>query len=118
MLAEPDLAGAPGAILVAGPHAGLLGVTFYSQGRPRLKLRQWQPKPEAGTTTADRLDAETSGAASMTTAELAAFIKTGGRPRLFLDGDDFALIDPVVAGLPGFAEARRRTYPGLTVFEW
>jgi mannosyltransferase len=120
LLRDTAADGEGGEILVAGPHAGLLGVTFYSKGKPGIALRQWQPtpKPDADITTAERLGAKISGAAPMSTAELAAFIEAGGHPRLFLDGGDTALIDPVVALLPHFAQARRRTYPGLTVFQW
>jgi hypothetical protein len=118
MLGEPGLGSQPNEILVAGPHAGPLGVMFYSHGRPPLPLRRWQPKPETVASTAEQLDGEISGATPMSTDALAAFIAAGGHPRLFLDGDDRFLIDPVVSRLPRFAQARRQTYPGLTVFEW
>jgi 4-amino-4-deoxy-L-arabinose transferase-like glycosyltransferase len=120
LLQDAATNGEGGEILVAGPHAGLLGVTFYSNGKPGIALRQWQPtpKPDAEITTAERLGAKISGAAPMSTAELAAVIDAGGHPRLFLDEGDTALIEPVVALLPRFAQARQHNYPGLTVFEW
>lgn len=105
-------------MLVAGPHAGPLGVTFYGQGAASLPLRQWRPDPNAPITITDQVEAQHSGATPIGTPQLAARIAAGGHPALFLDEGDTPLIDHVVAHLPRFSAAKIHHYPGLTVFQW
>lgn len=105
-------------MLVAGPHAGPLGVVFYGHGRAAPPLRQWRPDPDAPVTVTDRLETQHSGAVPIGTAALAARIAAGGHPALFLDDGDTKLIDGTVSRLPRFAGARVHRYPGLTVFQW
>ena len=118
MLAEPGLGSRPGEILVAGPHAGPLGVMFYSHGHPPLPLRRWQPEPgsrrEHGGATGRRDFRRRADE-----HRRAGRVHHGRRPSAPVPGRGrFSLIDPVVSRLPGFAQARRQTYPGLTVFAW
>jgi hypothetical protein len=110
----------PPDVLVAGPHAGPLGVAFYGRATAaaRLPLRQWLPDPKAPWTVADDLEARDSRAVPITTAALAAMIGAGRHPVLFLDAGDVPLIDSLVTRLPHFNQARRLTYPGLIVFRW
>jgi len=109
---------ADGPVLVAGPHAGPLGIGFHAAGAIKAELRHWVPDPARPATTADQLERRVSGAQPIETADIARRI-AGGRPVvLFLDDDDEILIGQALAAETWFAGARRQVLPGLTVFAW
>jgi mannosyltransferase len=110
---QPD-----GPTLVAGPHAGPLGVAFYTDGPIARPLRHWTAEPNRPVTTADRLERTTSGATAIDTAGLAALIAAGRGVVLYLDDDDEILIDRDLAPQPWFTQARRSSYAGFVVFTW
>lgn len=112
----PDIADGP--LLVAGPHAGPLGVAFYSKGPINRPLRHWQPQPDQVLTLADHLERDQSGATPIDTDELMALVRQGTHVRLYLDDDDEILITRHLTDRPEFPSAVRRRYPGLTVFSW
>ena len=105
-------------ILIAGPHAGPLGIAHYTDGPIRRRLLHWTTTPERPATTADLLERRISGAGAVATAELAALIAGGTPVVLYLDDDDEILIDGHLVHAPWFAAAHRTTHPGLLVFAW
>ncbi len=107
-----------GPILVAGPHAAPLGITFYSEAPVRRPLRHWIANPALPVTVADRLERDVSGATTIDTDGLAALVASGRGVVLYLDDDDEVLIGRLLAPAPWFAAARRSLLPGLTVFTW
>jgi mannosyltransferase len=113
---DPAAAAAP--MLVAGPHAGPLGVAFYTDGPVRTPLRQWTLTPGSPLSNADRMGQDVAGAMPITTDALVAKIRSGGHLRLFLDANDQATLGRELAALPDFAAARRQEYPGLWVYSW
>ncbi|MCX7380550.1 MAG: glycosyltransferase family 39 protein [Alphaproteobacteria bacterium] len=116
LAAQPP--GIAGPVLVAGPHAGPLGIAFYADGPIVRKLHHWTPDPTLPATTADRLERTTSGATPVDTAAIGDLIAAGQRVVLYLDDDDEILIGRHLEAQPWFAAARRGTLPGLLLFEW
>ena len=107
-----------GPLLVAGPHAGPLGIAFYSKTPIVRPLRHWQPQPGQVLTLADHLERGQSGATPIETDELMALIRQGTHVRLYLDDDDEILITRHLTSRPEFPSAVRSRYPGLTVLSW
>jgi mannosyltransferase len=107
-----------GPLLVAGPHAGALGIAFYSGDAVLRPLRHWNPQPDRPPTLAERLERAASGSEVITTQELVDAIGGGRGVRLYLDGDDEGLITSQLLDRPEFAQARLIFYPGLIVFDW
>ena len=116
LAAQPQ--GIAGPVLVAGPHAGPLGIAFYADGPIMRKLHHWTPDPTLPVTTADRLERTTSGATPVDTAAIGDLIAAGQRVVLYLDDDDEILIGRHLEAQPWFAAARRGALPGLLLFEW
>ncbi len=117
LAAEPQRQ-ASGAVLVAGPHAGPLGMAFYANGPIARPLRHWAPDPAMPITTADRLERRTSGATPIDTVGIGDLIAAGRGVVLYLDDDDEILIGRHLEAQPWFAAARRSTLPGLILFTW
>jgi 4-amino-4-deoxy-L-arabinose transferase-like glycosyltransferase len=109
---------ADGPLLVGGPHAGALGLTFYSGDNIRRPLHQWITQSDWPRTLADRLERDASGVMPVSTQEILQAIRAGSHVRVYLDTDDYGLIDSQLAAQPEYADARIRFYPGLIVLDW
>ena len=107
-----------GPVLVAGPHAGPLGLGLHAAGAIRAPLRHWAPDPDRPVTTAEQLERRVSGATPIDTAALASLIASSRPVVLFLDDDDEILIGKALAAEPWFGQAKPRVLPGLKVFAW
>ena len=116
LAAQPP--GIDGAVLVAGPHAGPLGIAFYANAPIIRPLRHWAPARDMPVTTADRLERGTAGATVVHTDELRELIEAGRGVVLYLDDDDEVLISRYLEAQPWFASARRGALPGLILFQW
>ena len=106
------------AVLVAGPHAGPLGILYYGGPAIAEHLRQWRPPPGHQETNAEWLERTTSGARPISTAQIGDAIRAGRPVSLFLDDDDEPLIRDLRTQLPALATATRRDYAALIVFTW
>lgn len=105
-----------GPVLVAGPHAGPLGIAFYSDAPVMRPLFHWMADATRPATTAERQERAVSGAPILDTASLAILVAAGRDVVLFLDDDDEGLIKGLLARQTWFTGAQRMVLPGLVAF--
>jgi mannosyltransferase len=105
-------------ILVVGPHAGPLAITYYGDPALAERVRQWRTSPTHRETNAEWLERTVSGASTMTTLELRHAIQIGHPIALVLDTDDMESLRDLRQRIPELSTADRHDYAALFTFSW
>ena len=105
-------------MLIVGPHAGPLGITYYGDAALAEHVRQWRPAPVHPETNAEWLERAVSGAKPISTSELRDAIDQGRPVSLILDADDIEAMRDLAQRIPEVAAASRHDYPVLAVYNW
>ena len=105
-------------MLVMGPHAGPLGITYYGDPALSERVREWRPSPTHPETNAEWLERTVSGAKPISTTELRAAISAGRPVSLVLDSDDIETTRDLKQQIPEIAGASYHVFPVLAVYDW